>query len=93
MKNYELLLILKAAMEEEKRQALMEKIKGFLTSANANVTKEDKWGIKKLAYPINYQNEGYYVVYEMEAPATLVAEVEPKLRIEENVIRVLFIAK
>ncbi|MGD9901664.1 MAG: 30S ribosomal protein S6 [Spirochaetales bacterium] len=93
MNKYELLLIIRAGLEEEKREALVAKINGFLESSKANVTKVDKWGIKKLAYPINYQNEGYYVIFEMEAPATLVAEVEPRLRIEEEVIRVLFIAK
>lgn len=93
MKSYELLIILNAKLEEEKKEALLEKVKGFLETAQASVKKVDKWGIKKLAYPINYQHDGYYTVFEFDAPSTLIAEVEPKLRIEENIVRVLFTAK
>jgi|LGVF01.2.fsa_nt_gb small subunit ribosomal protein S6 len=93
MKNYELLLILNARLEEEKTNALLEKVNGFLTGAKAEVEKVDKWGIKKLAYPINYQHEGFYVIYDLKAPADLVASVEPKLRIEEDIVRVLFTVK
>jgi len=93
MKSYELLLILDPKLDETAREALLEKVKGYLTAAKANEIKEDKWGLKKLAYPIRYKNQGFYVVYNMEAPTTLVAEVEPKLRIEENIMRVIFSAK
>lgn len=93
MKSYELLLILNARMEEAAREAQLAKVQGYLESAGATVSKVDKWGVKKLAYPIRYQNEGFYVVYNFEAPHSLVSVVEPKLRIEENIMRVIFTAK
>lgn len=93
MKSYELLLILNARLDDAAKEALLEKVKGYLEAAKANISKVDKWGIKKLAYPIRYQNEGFYAVYEFEAPAAVVSIVEPKLRIEENIMRVIFTAK
>jgi len=93
MKSYELLLVLSAKLDETAREALLEKVKGYLEAVGATLQKVDKWGIKKFAYPIRYQNEGFYVVYDLSAPANLVKSVEPKLRIEENIMRVIFTAK
>jgi small subunit ribosomal protein S6 len=93
MKKYELLVILNAKLDETANEVLVEKVKGYLEAAQANIVKVDKWGLKKLAYPIRYQNEGYYVIFEFEAPATTISSVEPKLRIEENLMRVMFTAK
>ena len=93
MKSYELLIILNAKLDEAAREAQLEKVKGYLEAAQANILKVDKWGIKKLAYPIRFQNEGFYTVFSFEAPSSLVSVVEPKLRIEENVMRVIFTAK
>ena len=93
MKSYELLLVLSAILDETAREALLEKVKVYLEAVGATLQKVDKWGIKKFAYPIRYQNEGFYVVYDLSAPANLVKSVEPKLRIEENIMRVIFTAK
>lgn len=93
MKSYELLVILNARLDEASREALLEKVKGYLEAAGANIAKVDKWGMKKLAYPIRYQSEGFYTVFEFTAPTNLVSVVEPKLRIEENMMRVMFTAK
>ena len=93
MKSYELLVILNARLDEAAREALLEKVKAYLVSAQANIVKVDKWGLKKLAYPIRFQNEGYYTLFEFESPTALISVVEPKLRIEENIIRLMFTAK
>jgi|AntRauTorcE11897_2_1112592.scaffolds.fasta_scaffold00095_25 small subunit ribosomal protein S6 len=93
MKNYELLVILNAKLDEANRKALIEKIKGYLQNNEASIEKVDEWGTKKLAYPVNYQTEGYYTVIEFKAPASSIQAVEPKLRIEDNIMRILFTAK
>ena len=89
MQKYELLLILEAAMDDEKRNSLFEKIEKIFSASKAEVEKEDKWGIKKLQYPINYKNEGFYVLYDIKAPKNAYATIEKKLRLEDSIIRIV----
>lgn len=93
MRNYELLLIISAGLSEEAKSAKVEEIKTLLEANGAKVSKVDKMGVKKLAYPINYKTEGYYVVYDFESKGETQALVEPKLRIDEKLMRVLFVRK
>ncbi len=61
MKNYETMFVFTVAEGEEKTQALVEKFK-TLVEANGTLTAIDEWGKRRLAYPIDYKTEGYYVV-------------------------------
>ena len=58
--KYEALVILSTKVGEENVKALVEKISALI-SANATLEKTDEWGKRRLAYPINYETEGYYV--------------------------------
>jgi small subunit ribosomal protein S6 len=62
MKNYELMFIIDATVCDEKREQLIEKFKALVESNNGKVVNEEKIGVKKFAYPINYKTEGYYVL-------------------------------
>ena len=93
MNKYELLLILSDTATEEVRETLMTKIEELLTANGATVEATDKWGMRKLAYPINYRNEGYYVLYKLAAPSDCPAKVENALNIMENVVRSMFVKK
>ena len=62
-------------------------------AADGEVEKVDVWGVKKLAYPIEKKEEGYYVVIEFKAEATLPYELDRKLKISDNVIRHIIINK
>ena len=53
----------------------------------------DKWGTRKLAYPINYKTEGYYVLVNFTAQATLPSELERVMRITDSVVRFLVVKK
>ena len=93
MNNYELMVILSNGITEEERENLLNKIETLLTSNGATVEATDKWGVKKFAYPINYKNEGFYVLYKLVAPAECPAKVEQVLNITENVVRAMFVRK
>lgn len=93
MNKYELLVILSAQIEDAAKEALAEKVQAICENKGATVTSVDKWGVRKFAYPINYKNEGYYVLYNMEAEATAPREIENLLNITENVVRCMFIRK
>ena len=61
MKQYEALYIIVPNQDEETTKASVEKFKGIVESNGGEVTAIDEWGKKRLAYPINYKTEGYYV--------------------------------
>ena len=93
MNKYELLLILSASNEEGDRDALVEKVTKLLESKGAVVTSVDKWGNKKLAYPINFKHDGYYVLINFEAEANVPTEIQRQLNITADVYRAMFIRK
>ena len=92
MNRYELTYIIDTALEEEARKELIEKVSALIAQNGGEVEKIDEtWGKRRLAYPINDQPEGYYVLVTMQAPAELPKEIERNLRINENVLRSLVI--
>ena len=93
MNNYELLYIIDNDLAEEAKEALIAKLNGVVTDNGGSVETVDKWGTKKLAYPINFKNEGYYVLVNFTAPAALPSEVERVMRITDGVVRFMVIAK
>ena len=62
-----------------------------LVEANAEVVDVAKWGKRRLAYPINDMNEGYYTVVTFKAPASFIAELDRLFNIDEAVMRKLVI--
>ena len=92
MINYEVMLILDPALEDDKKDATVETVKGII-AAEGEVGNVDTWGMRKLAYPIQKKSEGYYVVIEFKAQPTLPKELDRRLKISDNVIRHIIINK
>ena len=87
MNKYEMIYILESALSDEAKDQLVEKIDGVITKNGGVVEKTEKWGVKKLAYPIDYKTEGYYVLMTFECDATLVQEMKRVVGITEHVMR------
>lgn len=87
MNRYEMLYILKSDISDEARDAVIAKFENLVTSDGGKVESTDKWGVKKLAYPINFRNEGFYVLMTFEANAGRIAEIERIAGIQDEVIR------
>ena len=62
MNKYELLYIIASDVPEEKREELIKKFSSYIESKGGSVEGIDKWGMRKYAYPINFKNEGFYVL-------------------------------
>ena len=92
MTNYELMFIIDPTLEDEKKEATVETVKGII-EADGTVGEVDGWGLRKLAYPIQKKNEGYYVVVTFQASPELPKELDRRLRISEVVMRHLIINK
>ncbi|MDX9888171.1 MAG: 30S ribosomal protein S6 [Anaerovoracaceae bacterium] len=92
MTKYEVMFILDPTLEEDKKTAAIETVKEIIT-AEGEVTKVDLWGMKKLAYPIQKKNEGYYVVLEFSASTELPLELDRRLKISDDIMRHLIVNK
>lgn len=93
MKNYELLYILDATLADDKREALIEKITAIVTSNGGEAQEPEKWGVRKYAYAINFQNEGYYVLMNFKAEAKVPEMLTSQLLITDGVVRHMIVAK
>lgn len=93
MNKYEVLYILDAKLDDAAKDALIEKFKGVVESAGGAVENVDKWGVKKLAYEINFKSEGYYVLMNFTANADLPQELERQMRITDEVMRFIVVKK
>ena len=92
MKKYEVMFIIDAALEDAQKEATVETVKGII-AAEGEVENVDVWGLRKLAYPIQKKNEGYYVVIDFSAETELPKELDRRLKISDNVIRHMIISK
>ena len=90
--SYEAMYILNPNLTEEETAAAVEKFKA-LVEQNGTVTEIDTWGKRRLAYPINDLNEGYYVLMTFTAAAALPAELDRVFRITDGVMRSMIISK
>ena len=93
MNKYELALVVNAKIDDEARDAVVEKAKGYVTRYGGNITEVEEWGKKKLSYEIQKMHEGYYYFIQFEAEATAPAELESHMRIMDNVLRYLIVRK
>lgn len=90
--NYEVVYIMDPAIGEESIAALVEKFK-TLVETQGTVTAVDEWGKRRLAYPINDLNDGYYVLMTFSSTPDLPKELDRVIKITEGVIRSMIICK
>lgn len=88
--KYETIFVLDAALEEEKIASLSEKFQSLI-AANGTVESVDVWGKRRLAYPIDYKNEGYYTLVKFTANPEFPKELERIYGITEGVLRTIVI--
>lgn len=92
LRNYEIVLVFSLANGEEN----VERLKGKFTdliSKNGTLGEVEEWGKRRLAYPINYENEGYYMVVNFACEESFPAELDRVINITDGVLRSLIVAK
>lgn len=92
MSKYEVMFIIDADLEDAKKEAAIETVKGIIAEGG-EVGQVDVWGLRKLAYPINKKNDGYYVVISFQANPELPKELDRRLRNSENIVRHIIVNK
>ena len=87
MRTYEQLFIVNTAAPEADVEALLEQLTGIITASGGKIDKTDKWGVRKLAYRVNRQTEGIYILLAFSAGATAIHELERRLRVADLVMK------
>lgn len=92
LNNYETTFILTPVLSEAQTKDAVEKFRKILTDNGAEIVHENAMGLRKLAYPIQHKNSGFYQIFEFKAPGTIINALELEYRRDEKVIRFLTIA-
>ena len=89
MNKYETVFILTPVLSDDQMKETVEKFKQVLTDNGGTIENEENWGLRKLAYPIENKNTGFYTLIEFNGEPTIVAKLETAFRRDEKVIRFL----
>jgi small subunit ribosomal protein S6 len=87
MTKYEMLYILDAQLADEAKDALIAKVEDLVNKNGGVIEKTERWGVRKLQYPINYKSEGFYVLMQFEAEKTFVEDLKRVIGITDGIIR------
>lgn len=91
MRSYELVFIVHPEVDGDDLTAIVETVKGLVERGGGEVTQVEPWGLRRLAYPIQKQWEGQYVLMRFELEPRSVAELERGLGLTEQVMRHLIV--
>jgi len=91
--SYELIYIIQPKLDEDGINGVNERVAQAIAGQEGQVVSTEKWGQRKLAYPIKNHFMGYYILHNVEMPPNAVTEVERVMRLHEDLILFLFIRK
>jgi len=91
LRDYELVLIISPEVVEEKFDATIDNVSQFITGKNGIISDVDRWGKRRLAYPVEHFMEGSYVLIRFKLKPALSKELEANLQISEEVLRHLLV--
>jgi small subunit ribosomal protein S6 len=91
MRRYETIFIVRPSAGEEEINRIIENSRQIILDEGGSIIDLNKWGMKKLAYPIKKENLGYYVFCDFAGTPAAVAEIERKFRIDDMVLKYLTI--
>ena len=89
MRTYEVIFIIRPDTAEGDIDPLVESLQQAVRDAGGQVTKADKWGKRPLAYRVERQREGFFVLFEIEGTGDVLRELERRLKVAEPVIKFL----
>jgi small subunit ribosomal protein S6 len=91
LRDYELVLILRPELAEQDFEAALERVSRLITARGGIIDDTERWGKRRLAYPIKHSGEGNYVLMKFKLKPTLGKELETSLRITDEVLRHLLV--
>ena len=86
-RSYEIMFIVRPDVEEAEIDKIVETFTGYITQGGGAVKQTEKMGRRRLAYTVRKFNDGFYILLIVDAPASLIHEIERRLRVSEQVIK------
>jgi small subunit ribosomal protein S6 len=90
-RRYETTYIIDGSLENDKIEEIVKRVQDLITQAEGVIIEEKHWGKRRLTYEINTRQYGYYVVFNFEAPGSVVEALEKFFRMNQNILRYLTI--
>jgi small subunit ribosomal protein S6 len=87
MRRYELIFIVQPELSEEEVKALTDRYIQIITAEKGTLIKTDDWGKRRLAYDINKQSKGTYILVDFFGPGSMIREIERNLKIDDNILK------
>ena len=91
MRDYELTVVFSPQMAEEDLTTAVERLSQLITQKGGGISEVNRWGRRKLAYPIKHFREGNYVVTQFKLQPNLATELEVNLKSSEEILRYLLV--
>jgi small subunit ribosomal protein S6 len=92
MREYEMTIVLHPELDEQGRTEVVDRVKGWMPTGDSEI-KETHWGLRKMAYPINKIEDGYYVFFETEMDPSDLKPMERNILYNEQILRHLIVRK
>lgn len=89
MNHYETVFIATPVLSDTQVKETVEKFRSFITGNGGEMENEENWGLRKLAYPIQKKENGYYFLFQFAAAGDMVDRLETQFRRDERIIRFL----
>jgi small subunit ribosomal protein S6 len=89
MNHYETVFILTPVLSDDQAKEAVQKFEGEIATFGGKLKHTEKWGLKKLAYPIQKKTTGFYYLVQFEAEGHVVADLELSFKRDERVMRFL----
>jgi small subunit ribosomal protein S6 len=93
VRSYELMYMVHPSVDEDGLNAIIDRVKGFITRNGGKVSTVEPWGSRRLAYPIQNERDGQYVLCYFDLPADQVVAVEHDLGLTEEIMRHLIVRR
>lgn len=93
MNKYEILYIIRCDIDDDQKNQVADKFESLVGKLGGTLTSIDKWGMKKFAYEINKQTEGYYVLMNVECTVEAQIEIDRQMGIDDGVVRHMIVKK
>jgi small subunit ribosomal protein S6 len=91
VKKYELIFILRADQPEAEMEARVGRVKEIVGAHGGEITQENHWGVRRMAYEIEYESRGNYMFLKFKSEGTAVADLDKFLRLDDQVLRHLVV--
>jgi small subunit ribosomal protein S6 len=91
MHQYDLNIILSPNLSDAQLQTEKDAIRAQIERVSGELLDVEEWGMKRLAYPINKESEGYYLIYQLRLPPSAPKALEAGLRLRDNLMRALVV--